>query len=90
MVLSFNTNITAISKLYKQFTTVPLRLVTKGTGSCMLYIPKMMTLNTVYNHDHTDEAIFYVDCHDITQYIFMENLKMEMGIKNDDLRILST
>jgi len=63
----------------------------KGTGRRLLFIPKLITLNVIYNNpDHTDKAVFYADCHDITQYIFMANLKMEMGIENTDLRILST
>ena len=49
-----------------------------------------MTLNVIYNNpDHNDKAVFYAACH-ITQYIFMANLKMEIGMKNTDLRILST
>jgi len=44
-------------------------------------VPKLMTLYVIYNNpDHKDKAVFYVDCHDITQYIFVANLKMEMGI----------
>ena len=62
----------------------------KRTGRHLLFIPKLMTLNVIYNSsDHNDKAVFYADCHDITQYIFMANLKMEMGIENTDLRILS-
>jgi len=53
----------------------------KGTGKCLLFIPKLMTLYVIYNNpDHNDKAVFYADCHDITQYIFVANLKMEMGI----------
>jgi hypothetical protein len=67
------------------------QLIMKGTGRCLLFIPKLMTLNVIYNNpDHTDKAVIYADCHDITQYIFMANLKMEMGIENTNLRILST
>jgi hypothetical protein len=50
-----------------------------------------MTLNVIYNNsDHNDKAVFYAACHDITQYTCMANLKMEIGMKNTDLRILST
>lgn len=49
-----------------------------------------MTLNVIYNNPDHNGAVFYADCHDITQYTFMEYLKMEMGIKNTEHRILST
>jgi hypothetical protein len=44
----------------------------------------------MYNYDqHGDEAVFYTNCHDVTQHIFVENLKIEIGINNTNFRILS-
>lgn len=42
------------------------------------------------NYDqHGDEAVFYVNCHDVTQYIFVANLKIEIDINNTNFRNLS-
>jgi len=79
-------------KFYKQFTTVPISITyERNWQTLVIHTKSEMTLNVIYNNpDHNDKAVFYAACHDITQYIFVANLKMEIGIKNTDLRILST
>jgi hypothetical protein len=48
-----------------------------------------MKLYIIYNYDQLgDEGVFCANCHDVTKYIFVENLKPETGI-NNNLRILS-
>lgn len=68
------------------------QLFIKGIGNWLfVYIPTSMTLYIMYNNydQHGDETVFYANCHDVTLYIFVENLKTEIGINNTNLRILS-
>lgn len=44
------------------------QLFIKGIGNWLfVYIPTSMTLYIMYNYDqHSDEAVFYANCHDVT------------------------
>jgi hypothetical protein len=89
MVLPLTTKISAIPKFYEQFATVPISITYERNWQTLVKHTKSDDLKVTYNNPDHNEAVFY-DCHDITQYISMLNLKMEMGIRNTDLRILST